>query len=121
MISITQTVEVLDHDGNAVLPLCVSIDFPPESLHMSEDRLRVLLSGSKTAKVRREITETIGGPGYSSVRVSTAIEVLCDQSDNAVRSAAEAVYQECVYLNEDGVLKAYEGLLLHRDSLKLPG
>lgn len=116
---IVQVVEVFGEDGAPLQDLCKKLRFSEEHLQMSKDRFAALMAGDGRAKVRREIGETIGGPGYSSVRVSTSIEICCDQNSAAIQKAAEAIYQECVYLNEDGVLQAYEGLLNHRDTLKL--
>lgn len=118
MTEIVQIVEVLGEDGVPLEHLCRKLYFTTEHLHM-KDRLEALINHDGRAKVRREIGETIGGPGYSSVRVSTSIEICCDQNSEVIQKAAAAIYQECVYLNEDGILQAYEGLLNHRDSLKL--
>ena len=114
-----QTVEVFGEDGEPIKDLCTKLRFSEEHLQMSKDRFAALSAGDGRARVRREIGETIGGPGYSSVRVSTSIEICCDQNSAAIQKAAAAIYQECVYLNEDGILQAYEGLLNHRDTLKL--
>ena len=114
---IVQVVEVFGEDGAPLQDLCKKLRFTEEHLQMSKDKFAALTAGDGRAKVRREIGETIGGPGYSSVRVSTSIEICCDSA--AIQKAAEVIYQECVYLNEDGVLQAYEGLLNHRDTLKL--
>jgi len=119
MTEIVQIVEVLDDNRDPLLDLCVKTYFTTRDLHMDKDKFEALLTGNKTAKVRREISETIGGPGYSSIKVSTSIEVACDQREASIRTAAEALIQECTYLNEDGILKAYEGLRLHRKTLKL--
>jgi hypothetical protein len=86
---------------------------------MSADKFQSLLVGSKTTKLRREIAETIGGPGYSSIRVTTAIEVICDQSEAGIKKTAAVLIEECAALNETAVLNAYDGLLAHRAKLGL--
>lgn len=115
---IIQIVEVFDDRGDPVEDLCTKIYFTENELYMP-DKFNKLLSGTKTARVRREISETIGGPGYSSVKVSTSIEVLCDQSDAMIKEAAQTCMAEVAILNEEGVLKAYSGLLAHRKTLGL--
>lgn len=118
---IIQLVEVWDDAGDPIEALCAKFYFTEKDLYMGADKFQSLLVGSKTARVRREVAETIGGPGYSSVKVSTSIEAACDQSEPMIKKAAEAILQECFLLNEDGILKAYEGLLMHRKTLKLEG
>lgn len=119
MTAITQVVEVWDDNGDGIEELSYQAHFGEEHLQMSADKFQSLLAGSKTTKIRREIAETIGGPGYSSVRVTTAIEVICDQSEASVKKASSVLYDECAVLNEAGILKAYEGLLAHRAKLGL--
>lgn len=117
-VEIIRLIEVWDDEGQAVLPLCVKQYLTPSDLYMP-DTFNDLLVGTKTAKVRREVSETIGGPGYSSVKVSTSIEITCDQSEKSIRTAATLLYAECAILNEEGILGAFEGLINHRATLKL--
>lgn len=117
IIEIIQLVEVWDDAGDPVVPLCVKHYLSPEKLIMSD--LFTPPTSKHHATVRREVRETIGGPGYSSVQVATSIEVICDQDVETIRKTAEAVLGECAILNEEGVLMAYEGLLSHRRTLKL--
>lgn len=118
---IIQLVEVWGDDGGPLEDLCVKFYFTEKDLYMSADKFQALLVGTKTTRVRREVSETIGGPGYSSIKVSTSIEVACDQSEALIKKAADAILQECFLLNEDGVMKAFEGLKMHRKALKLEG
>lgn len=83
------------------------------------DKFKDLLVGNKSTRVRREITETLGCAGYSSIKVSTSIEVTCDQSEKMIKAAAAAILAECTLLNEDGIMRAHEGLLMHRKVLKM--
>lgn len=116
---VVQIVEVFDDAGNAIIPLCAKHYFPPEALYMPNEFIPPR-PGQKGAVVRREIAETIGGPGYSSVRVSTSIEVTCEQTQETIAHTAKVVLAECTILNEEGVLQAFDGLLQHRRTLKLP-
>lgn len=119
MPEIVQAIEAWDEHGDPIEELCVKFYFTETELHMSADKFQSLLTGNKTAKVRREVTETIGGAGYSSIKVGTSIEIVCDQSEAAIKRAATAILEECALLNEDGILKAFEGLNKHRKVLKL--
>lgn len=112
-----QLVEVWGDDGAPVAPLSTKSYFGSERLYMPEAFAPP--TGKHIATVRREVSETIGGPGFSSVRVSTSIEVHCDHSTESIHAAAEAALGECVILNEEAVLNAYDGLLAHRRTLKL--
>lgn len=116
---IIQLVEVFDDNGDPISKLCVKTYLTEEELYMPADKFAALAAGNKLARVRREISETIGGPGYSSVRVSTSIELAVDQHETTIKTAADAIMAECVILNEEAVLKAYEGLLAHRKTLGL--
>ena len=116
---ILQLVEVWDDCGEPVGALCGQIAFTPEHLNMGKDRFQALLAGNKSTRVRREVTETLGCEGFSSIKVSTYIEVTCDQSEKAIKEAAAAIFGECVLLNEDAIMKAHEGLMMHRKVLKL--
>lgn len=115
---IIQLVEVFDNAGDPILDLCVKKHLSPEALYMPNEFVPPR-AGQKGAVVRREIAELIGGPGYSSVRVSTSIEVTCEQTPEAINITAKNVLAECVILNEEGVLDAYGGLLQHRKTLGL--
>ncbi len=118
---IIQLVEVWNDGKDDPVPhLCAKFYLTKKELFMP-DKFNELLTGNKTARVRREISETIGGPGYSSVKVSTSIEVLCDQSDLMIKKAADVCLAEASILNEEGVTKAYDGLLKHRKQLGLDG
>lgn len=114
---IVQLREVWDDDG-PILDLCVKFYFTKKDLYMP-DKFSKLLTGNKTAKVGREIVETIGGPGYSSVKVSTYIEVTCDQSEKIIKEAAKHCLDEALILNEEGILDGYAKLLEHRKTLGL--
>lgn len=116
---IIQLVEVWDREGDPILELSQKRYLTTEDLSMSADKFNALLTGTKTAKVKREVSETIGGPGYSSVKVSTSIEVTCDQSEKSIKDAAKHCLAECAILNEEAVLGAFEALLDHRKKLKL--
>jgi hypothetical protein len=76
------------------------------------DTLKALLGDGK-ARVRQEITETLGGARYSSVKVSTSIEVSCGQSTETIRKAAREALAEVQLLNDEAVLLAWEGLQEH--------
>lgn len=116
---IIQLVEVWnDGKDDPVLHLCAKYYLTKKELFMP-DKFSALLTGNKTARVRREISETIGGPGFSSVKVSTSIEVLCDQSETRIKEAAEVCLAEASILNEEGITQAYAGLLSHRKALGL--
>lgn len=113
---IIQIVEVFDDRGDPIIDLCVKKHLSPEALYMPND---ILPHTGKGAVVRREIKETIGGPGYSSVSVSTSIEVTCEQDARILRLTAKTVLAECMILNEEGLLDAYNGLVQHRKTLGL--
>lgn len=114
---IVQIVEVWDGQGEPVVPLCMKGYLTPEDLYMADAFTDLLTGGNKTARVRREITETIGGPHYSSIKVSTSIEVTCDQSEKVIRKAAEVALAEASILNENAVFEAYKGLMAHLKTL----
>lgn len=116
---IVQMVEVWDDNGDPLVDLCGKLYLTEKELFMSDKFSALLTGGNKTAKVRREIGETIGGPGFSSIRVSTSIEVTCDQSEPIIKQAAQAALAEAAILNEEGVMQAYAGLLAHRKTLDL--
>lgn len=116
---IVQLVEVWDGDGEPIADLCVKFYMTEKDLYMADKFTALITGGNKTAKVRREISETIGGPGYSSVKVSTSIEVTCDQSEPVIKEAAQLVLAEASILNEEGITQAYAGLLAHRKKLGL--
>lgn len=116
---IVQLVEVWDADGDPVESLSAKFYLTERNLFMADKFTALITGGNKTARVRREITETIGGPHYSSIKVSTAIEVTCDQSESVIREAAQACLAEASILNEEGVMQAYKGLLDHRKNLGL--
>jgi hypothetical protein len=115
---ILQLVEVWDDRGEPVEALCGQFVFAVEHLYMG-DKFKDLLVGNKSTRVRREVAETIGCAGFSSIKVSTSIEVTCDQNEKSVKAAAAAIYDECALLNEDAIMKAHEGLMMHRKVLKL--
>jgi hypothetical protein len=108
---IVQYIEVWDYGGDPILHLCTQTYFTEEQLYMA-DVLKAL-TGDGKAKVRRELAETLGGPHYSSVRVTTSIEVTCDQSTHVVKRAAREVFAELQILNEDALEKAWAGLQKH--------
>jgi len=116
---IIQLVEVWDVEGEPVEELSSKSYLTEKDLYMSADKFASLTAGNKLARVRREISESIGGPGYSSIRVSTSIEVACDQHEASIKAAAEATIAECTILNEEAILKAYDGLKAHRKTLGL--
>lgn len=115
---IVQLVEVWDSNGDPIEDLCKKTYLTEENLYMP-DKFNALLTGNKTAKVGREVVETIGGPGYSSVKVSTYIEVTCDQSESRIKEAAKHCLAEAFILNEEGIMTGYAGLLQHRKTLGL--
>jgi len=114
-MEIIQIVEVWDDEGDPIVELCGKKYFNKEGLVDEFNTPRT----HGTAKVRRELAETIGGPGYSSVRVSTSIEIECDRDKEVVRSVAQNIMAECSLLNEEAVLDAFQGLLAHRSTLGL--
>lgn len=117
---ISQLVEVFDDRGDPVLALCVQKRLTEEELYMPQDFEAFLPpAGKPYATVRREVTETIGGPGYSSVRVSTSIELHCAQKQETIAEASRLALAECSILTEEGVLQAFDGLLQHRKVLGL--
>lgn len=116
---IIQLVEVWDVEGEPIEELCSKSYLTEKDLYMSTDKFASLTAGNKLARVRREISEKIGGPGYSSIQVSTSIEVACDQHETSIKAAAEATMAECAILNEEAILKAFEGLKAHRKTLNL--
>lgn len=116
---IVQLVEVWDDAGDPITDLCVKFYMTEKDLYMADKFTALITGGNKTAKVRREISETVGGPGYSSIKVSTSIEVTCDQSEPVIKEAAQVALAEASILNEDGVMKAFAGLLDHRKNLGL--
>ncbi len=118
IIEIVQLREVWDDDGDPISDLCAKFYLTKKDLYMP-DKFNKLLTGNKTAKVGREVVETIGGPGYSSVKVSTYIEVTCDQSEKIIKEAAKHCLDEAFILNEEGIKAGYAGLLAHRRELGL--
>lgn len=111
-MEIIQIVEVWDDEGEPIISLCGKKYFNKED-PVAEDKK------SGTAKVRRELSETIGGPGFSSVRVSTSIEYECSADRLTVQDTAQKTMAEVSLLNEEAVLDAFGGLLAHRKTLGL--
>lgn len=74
------------------------------------DRYEKILGNGK-AKVRREITETLGGPNYSSVRITVSVEITCNQDESTIQEASQMLHQELIILLEEDVGASYEKLL----------
>jgi len=108
---IIQIVEVWDADGVPILDLCFKKYFTEDELYMA-DAFKPLVGDGK-ARVRREITETLGGPRYSSVKVSTSIEITCDQSKDKIEKAAREAYAEAQILNDEALELAWDRLGQH--------
>lgn len=85
------------------------------------DRFKILVTGNGPhAMVRREVMETIGGPGFSSIKVGTSIEVPCDATVEKIAAALDAALSECIHHNSEAVRTADAVLredidALHRD------
>lgn len=112
-MEIIQIIEVWDDEGDPVVELCGKKYFN------KEDPVTDNAKKHGTAKVRRELAETIGGPGYSSVRVSTSIEYECSADQLTVQNTADQAMATVSLLNEESVLQAFNGLLAHRKTLGL--
>lgn len=68
------------------------------------DRFKILVTGNGPhAMVRREVMETIGGPGFSSIKVGTSIEVPCDPTVEKITAALDAALMECIQQNSEAV------------------
>lgn len=119
IVHILQWVEVFDLRGNALLDHCTQSQLTEEQLYMA-DTFKVLVGDGK-ARVKREITETLGGPRYSSVKVSTSIEVTCDQSRDTIQKAALEVFAEAQILNDEAVELAWSKLQEHIKSTDWEG
>jgi hypothetical protein len=108
---IVQWVEAWDADGEPILDLCYQSYLTEEQLYMAD--VFKSLSGDGKAKIRREITETLGGPRYSSIKVTTSIELTCDQSQPVIRRAAKEAMAEVQILNEEALTVSWEKLREH--------
>jgi hypothetical protein len=117
-------IEVIDTDGYFIEAGCITKSDPlggPEVVKKnSPDKYKEILGNGK-ATVEIPYIETIGGPGYSSVKVGLVVRVHCDQNSETVRAVADMLIKDAIQTVDDHVDWGYKVLLSHVERLQGDG
>lgn len=109
-------VELKDEHGKFIPKQCTerySANGAEEMLMTKAPDRFVSVVGDGKAKVRRALTETVGGPGYSSVRVHVEIELTCNQDFDTVHKVSEMLFNESLSILDTEVDIGMKTLIAH--------